>query len=243
MNSAVRVLVPELNVRDRPWVGANVRGVVTPRDILAISGDSPFENDGYTWYHGVVVSAIGRLPELPTRLGGAGEPTSGWFAATKGSTAYVARLEARCPDTVDLEHVGAMLAAERLACFGDRTIELDGRFFCAGCSNKLPGRYQPFWLASHAVDMIWQIGVDSGLGLALRFKPTANRPVGETNVRVRGHFRDAAAERCSIATFYPWYSMYDEPAVHDLAARVARQLCRQEFVVESYEEIGTDPNS
>jgi hypothetical protein len=36
--------------------------------------------------------------------------------------------------------------------------------------------------------------------------------------------------------------MYDDPAIHAVGPTIARQLCRQEFVVESYEEIGTDPS-
>jgi hypothetical protein len=242
MSAAVQALVPQLNLRTRPWLGAKILGVVTPNDILLVHS-SPFEADGYVWYAGVVVSAIGELSPLPADPRPAvGEPLSGWFAATKGNVAYVARLKPRCPTSVDLLTVAAMLGAERLACFGERSIELEGTFGCSGCSVELTGTYEPAWLAYPLPDILWNDPTE-GLGtIAIRFSPAGpDRPPQGAIVRVRGHFRDDAAAECSLAIPYPWELSFDEPSSHDLPAIVARQLCRQEFVVDSYDVLGTDP--
>jgi hypothetical protein len=241
MNAAVRVLVPELNVRERPSVGAKIIGVIAPDNILVVSGASPFEADGYTWYHGRVVSATGTLPPLSHGfLFGVGDAISGWFAATKGSTDYVARLEARCPDTVDLEKVAAMLPAERLACFGDASIELEGTVGCDGCTIHIFGEYKPSWLSNpNAVDdLLWDVPMD-GTSLMLRFPPTiADQLQGGEIIRVQGHFDDSRASRCSFSLAYPWGDAF---RYHPVSDAVARHLCRQEFVVESYDRLGTDP--
>lgn len=242
MNAAVRVLVAELNVRERPSLSARQVGSVTPENILVVDRLPPFEADGYIWYSGVVVSATGELPPLPGQLFGAGEPTSRWFAAMKGSTAYVASVEPRCPTVVDLRSVASMLPAERLACFDDRSIELEGTFGCSGCLVEISGRYEPSWLAYPRPDLLWADAMEDPRPVPLRFRPSGpDLPAQGSIIRVRGHFRDDAATQCSLATFYPWDLVLSDPPVHDVPAVVARQLCQQELVVDSYEVIGTDP--
>jgi hypothetical protein len=79
--------------------------------------------------------------------------------------------------------------------------------------------------------------------IRLRFRPSGpTKPAQGSIIRVRGHFRDDAAANCSLATSYPWERFDDDPAIHDVAVTVARHLCRQEFVVDSYDVLGTDPN-
>ena len=241
MNAAVRVLVPELNLRERPGLGATIRGPVTRNDILLVHSP-PFEADGYVWYAGITVS-VGKLPPLPADPRPAvGEPLSGWFAATKGDVAYVSRLEPRCPTNVDLLTVAAMLEAERLACFGERSIELEGTFGCPGCSVELTGTYEPAWLAYPNPDILWNDPRKGSGTIAIKFSPTGpDHPPQGAIVRVRGHFRDVASSDCALAIPYPWELSLAEPPSHDLPAIVARQLCRQQFVVDSYDVLGIDP--
>ncbi len=95
-------------------------------------------------------------------------------------------------------------------------------------------------MAYPAPDLIW-IEPMEGEALRIKFPPTgSDAPAIGSIIRVRGHFRDDAATRCAISTIYPWVD--DPEAVHDVPAVVARLLCRQEFVVDSYEVIGTDPD-
>ena len=239
VNAAVRVLVPELNVREQPSTSAPRVGRVTLDQVIAVRGLPPVEADGYIWYFGIVVSATGELPSLPAPLFGNGDALAGWFAATKGGASYVARLGPRCPTVVDLVNVAAMLPAERLACLDDGSIEVKGTFGCLGCLSHLFGDYRPSWLSNpNLVDFLWDVPME-GSGLKLRFPPGGpDQPAQGSIVRVRGHLRDDAAANCRVAMDYPWDGGVDS---HDVPAAVARLLCRQEFVVERYDVLGSDP--
>lgn len=243
MNTAVRVIVDELNVRARPDTSARREGLVLKNWILAVSPQPPVEADGYTWYQGRFVASTGEPPALPTSMLAEGAPVSGYFAAFKGSIPYVARIESRCPSTLDLHSITAMLPAERLACFDDRSIEIEGTYGCPGtCISHIFGEYEPDWLLNpNASTYIWE-GPAEGFPLLLRFPPSISNPgEGLTGhvLRVTGHFRDAAAPTCSMAMDYWWDDGIDSHTVPDV---VARLLCRQEFVVGSYEDLGPDPN-
>jgi hypothetical protein len=238
MGSAVRVTVEELNLRSRPSTSAAREGVVSRGDILSVSGP-PIEADGYIWYQGFHVST-GDLPMLPEPIFAIGEPPHGWFAAWQDQTPYVEQLAARCPDTVDSRNVGAMLPGERLVCFGDTSIELEGTIGCYRCSPEIFGEYAPSWLTNpNDVDhLLWDIPMD-GRNLLLRFPPTIDNDFrGGEIIRVRGHFDDARASRCSLGLAYPWANGF---RFHPIPDAIARHLCRQEFVVENYEVLGTDP--
>ena len=56
-------------------------------------------------------------------------------------------------------------------------------------------------------------------------------------MKVRGHFDDDAADRCTLS-FVPWDYKDMEPDQAPQA--VARLWCRQQFVVETIDVIGTD---
>jgi hypothetical protein len=241
VNSAVRVAVPELNVRERPSLASKKLGVVTPDNVMFLSGSAPVIADGYVWYSGGVVSATGKLPPLLEYLGD-GEPLHGWIAVAKGATQFVERLAPRCPSTIDLLNVSAMLGAERLACFGSNTIVLEGVFGCNGCGGQEPGTFEPAWLASPLTFAFLSVDPSKGTGhIVLRFPPAGPpEPAVASIIRVRGHFDDERASDCAIALPVPAASFETDLAPMDPA--VARVLCRQEFVVESYEIIGTDPN-
>jgi hypothetical protein len=239
MGSAVSVVVDELNLRARPSTAARRVGTVSRGDILVVSGP-PIEADGYIWYDGVLASTTGEVPSLPAPMVDVGDPMRGWFAAWQGDAVYVAQLESRCPDTVDIQNVAAMTRGERLACFGDASIELEGTVGCNGCTIHIFGEYAPSWLSNpNAVDdLLWDVPMD-GTSLMLRFPPTiADELQGGEIIRVRGHFDDSRASRCTLALAYPWADAFQH---HPVPEAVARLLCRQEFVVESYDRLGTDP--
>lgn len=236
MNAAVQPHVASLNVRKRPSTSAGIVGTVDQNDILRV-GSAPIQADGYIWYFGTVISANGSLPALPKELLLSGEPTQGWFAAGKGDVngfqEYVLVVDSRCPDTVNLAHVVAMLGAERLACFGNRSITLEGTFGCQGCMSEIYGYYEPDWLTNpNRMDLLWKEWMESG-ALRLRFPPKLEPPPEGVRVSVQGRFANSAADDCAIATAYPWAA--DQFAYHDYGTVVSRALCRQEFVVEAFD--------
>jgi hypothetical protein len=240
LDAAALVVVDELNVRERPSTSAEPLGTVVRGNVLVFRGP-PFEADGYVWYRGWVAwNAIGDVPALPVPILDVGDALSGWFATSRGDVAYVTPIEGRCPDIRELRNVLGMLGTERLQCFGDRSIELEGTFGCAGCTTHIFGEYRPDWLTNpNRTDFLWRDPME-GPALRLRFPPDGQgAPADGTILRVRGHFDDGAAGRCSLALAYPWSDGFTFHAVPD---SVARQLCRQEFVVDGYDVLGTDPD-
>lgn len=238
MNAAVQPHVASLNVRKRPSTSAAIVGTIDQDNILRV-GSAPIQADGYIWYFGTVISANGSLPALPKESLLSGEPTQGWFAAGKGDRdgfqEFVLVVDPRCPDTVNLAHVVAMLGAERLACFGNRSITLEGTFGCQGCIAEIFGYYEPDWLANpNRTDYLWKEWMESG-ALRLRFPPGLEPPPQGVRVRVQGRFANSASDDCAIATAYSWAA--DQLAFHDYGAVVSRELCRQEFVVEAFDAL------
>ena len=239
--SAVVVVVDELNMRERPSTSAPVIGGVSRGNVLTISGP-PVESGEYIWYQGVYVwGSPADVPALPGWLSPpVGERPSGWVAASTGATSYLEQMEPRCPAVVDLKNVVAMLPFERLECFGGRTIELKGSIGCVPCSPEIFGQYAPDWLTNpnRVDDLLWERYMRGGT-VMLRFPPDGpGRPNAGEIISVRGHFRDAAAEKCELGLAFPWADSF---RFHPVGPTVARQLCRQQFVVERYEVIGVDP--
>lgn len=240
VESAVRVVVEELNVRARPSTTARRLGTVDEGNVLVFRGP-PVEADGYIWYRGFLAwSSIDHVPALPAPLLDVGDPLGGWIATSNGDVDYVVPIPTRCPAVVDIRNVVAMLPAERLACFGDQSIELEGTIGCHGCTIHIFGEFEPDWLTNpnRVHDLLWDDPLE-GRSLMLRFPPDGpTRPTDGEIIRVHGHFRDAAASDCSLSLAYYWADSSD---IHPVGTGVARQLCRQEFVVEWYDVLGTDP--
>ena len=243
LGTPVRVVVAELNIREAPTTSAKrvdtfaADQVIIVRDVVP-----PVEADGYVWYvgSGPYGHVDRRLEPLPYPAGAGLDTTDGWFAASRGATRFVKPLEARCPSSLDKENLDAMAPAERLACFGDRTIEFEGAFR-AGCPTcEYFGSFDPAWLANPNVsNYVAERGTGvNGPGLNVRFPPGLALPENGSIVRVRGHFDDPAAGTCSLA-MVPWD--YRDMEVDPAPRSVAQLWCRQQFVAETVDVIGTDP--
>ena len=243
LGTAVRVLVSELNIRESPSTSAKRLDTFrSDQVILVTTYIPPVAADGYTWYLGTgpFGDGDGGLLPLPHDPHAGTDATNGWFAAMEGATPYVAPVLPRCPATIDVKNLGAMMPAERLACFGDRTIEFEGtyRYGCPTCEYF--GHFDPAWLASpNEYNWIAETGTGlQGLGLNLRARPENPRPADGSILRIRGHFDDPTATECSIAAA-SWN--YPDMELHAVPSSIARLWCRQEFVAESYVVVGTDP--
>jgi hypothetical protein len=247
LNRAVRVVVAELNMRERPTTSAKRVWTMSRDLVLGVNYYPPVRADGYTWYFGTTLrSEEGHLPPLPENPHAVIDPIGGWFAAGKGSIEYVEPIPPRCPavvelpnlgvSEVDLRNLGVMLAQERLSCFEDFPIEFEGTYGCPGCTPELFGDFRPRWLADP--NIVNFVGDPNGFGILLRFpREGTGPPTDGSIIRVRGHFDDPAASSCELAFVEPWGDMVPAPA----PSSFAEHWCRQMFVVDRYDVIGTDP--
>jgi hypothetical protein len=247
--AAVEVAVRELNMRRQPSTSAKRVDTFKRGDVLIISpiddilfGSGPIFRNGYTWYPVMALQVAGpdgKLPTLPTYpilLGS--EANAGWVASDDGARPFLLALQPRCPTTMDLANVEAMLPAERLACFGEPLV-LDGTFGCGGCGGVLVGTYKPKWLATPTDFDLLSVDASRQVGpIGLRFPPDGPpRPPDGSIIHVTVHVDDARSQKCSMS----------EPGeaagtTFVVDPRTAVLYCRERFVVESYDVIGADPS-
>ena len=248
--AAIEVTVAELNLRADPSTSSKrletlKRGellITLPYDGISW-GFGPRNANGYVWYPVVkpqVEGADGQLPPLPTRPVLIGtEVVSGWIAAHDGSKLFVKQIAPRCPTTVDLKNVEAMLSAERLACF-EGSIVVEGTFGCGGCGGASTLVTEPAWLADGLEFDFLSVNPSEQLGpLVLHFPPGGpERPAAATIIRATTHVDDPASARCSMH----WADLPKGDPGRVVPPATAVLVCRERLVVDSYEILGTDPD-
>jgi hypothetical protein len=163
-------------------------------------------------------------------------------AAGTAGESYLALAPAVCPiGEADITTLYALTPWERLACLGDRQITVEGTYGCGECGGEALGTFTPEWLA-HPIDvdvlrppLAQPVSVVENL--VLRTPPELPQvlPEGAGSIlRVTGHFNDARSVDCVVAPGEPG----QERVANDLAAE---WYCREQFVVDAWEVIGTDP--
>jgi len=245
--AAIEVAVKELNLRNGPSTSARKIATLKRGTILVTSpmdgrsfGWGPVKANGYHWYP--VAEPLGsdpnQLSPLPANpLDFKAEPVWGWIAADDGTRPYVSAIAPRCPATVDLTNVQAMLPAERLACFGEPFV-LEGTFGCGGCGGTIAATYKPEWLASPLEFDFLSVDAEAELGpIALHFAPSGPAaPTAGSIIRVTVHVDDSRSSRCQAS------EMNDHNVMEPVNATSIRFWCRERLVVDSYEITGTDPD-
>jgi hypothetical protein len=239
--SAVKVVVPALDLRAGPCIAAPKVETLAQDKLLIVSDylDGPVKADGFSWYRvifPVKVLSSGVLPALPEQWMPDGTDTDGgWIAATDGSNAAVAPLAARCPATVDVENVTAMLPSERLACF-HKPIVLEGTYGCGGCGGTGGPASEPLWLAdTFEFEQLRVRWGDAFQPVGIHFPSSGPAAPKEGSIiRVTLHVDDPAAATCT----FTWGM--DLPFV--VPATTAINWCRERLVVDSYKVLGIDPN-
>lgn len=238
--SAVRVLVLSLRLRQTPSTGAGIVATIPQGELLVLGAShgfaawGPINADGFDWYPAYPLD-VTELPPLPADPPEAAGPI-GWIAAGLGSDSYVELVDPRCPSgEVELALVAGMLPWEWLACFGSRSLTLEGTFGCGACGGLLAGTFAPSWLAYPPEFGFLSVEPNQRLGpMALHFPPGGPaEPEPASIIRVIGHFNDTAAAGCVVAPGEP-------PAA--VNASTAELYCRERFVVEGLEVVGTDPD-
>jgi hypothetical protein len=239
---AMRVLVSGLNIRARPSTSGAKIGTA-PKGSVYLVHDYRIQANGYAWYFGYQagVNADGSVPTLPNGIGAMGvDPIAGWLAAGTSDTPYLQPIAPRCPTTVDLRNVQAMLSSETISCFGTKQIALKGTYGCGGCGGSNPGTFSPDWLASPLTFNFLSLDPSKGIGpFAVRFAPGGPVPPAEGSIiSIHGHFNDSRASTCKIA-FPPDNGT---GTMVPLASAVAVAYCKAQFVVDSFDLLGTDPS-
>ena len=235
-STGVRVIVDGLRIREDSSTDAGILAGLDSGDVIVLDS-LPRLIDGRVWYY---ASRVARDGEMPDRLPRTDDRQYGWVAVRDGTNDYVEPLPPRpCPDVVSLEAVTNLLGTEQLACFGGSAIALEGVYGCGGCGGFTAGEFSPRWLTHPFVAE--QLSVDPPADWAhviLRIRPDGpEKPEQASIVRVIGHFDDPASERCELAV-----SVDGTEALVRVPERFAVAVCRQEFVLESYEVLGTDPD-
>jgi hypothetical protein len=239
--SVVRVAVDGLRIREAPSTDAATLDQLPVGQLAAVGFApgvpdwGPISADGFAWYPVRRLADLTELPALPGSVLDL-EGDVGWAAAGDGETAFLELVPPRCPPRpVDLATLEAMQPWEQLACFGSEQITFEGVFGCGGCGGAFPGTFEPEWLAHPLNFAIVSVDPNERMGpFALRFPPDGvAMPDPASIIRVTGHFDDAAASGCAVAPG-------EEPQPVD--AQTAELYCREQFVVESLEVTGTDPD-
>jgi hypothetical protein len=223
-NSIVEVVVDRLQLREEPGLAGPVEGFASKGDRLSVAGwFGPVKRDGLDWY----------------RLGPAiGGDLDAWAAAGSGADRYLEVVPPDCPsgtpDLVTLINVSSDW--DRLACLGDHSLSLEGTFGCGICDGALPGEFEPFWLTSPLAGSFLWVDFEAAVGpLVVHAAPDFELPLVGSIVRATGHFSDPASTTCAILTFVGGQAT-------EVDQRTAELYCRERFVLEAIEVIGTDPS-
>lgn len=234
--SVARVVVDGLRIRAEPSTDAE-EVTTLARGELVVLGYSymypnfgPVQADGFTWYP---VHSLGTT-ELPAPGNKPFEHTdAGWAAVGDDSNAYVELVEPRCVnDEPTLQLVQSLTEWERLACYGDRSMTLEGVLGCGGCGGLFQGTFEPGWLAHPLKYDYLSVEPQDRIGpFSLNWSPEGPARPEEPApiIRVTGHFDDPTATECIVEPGEP-------PVAIDQA--VAVLYCRAQFVVESVEVLG-----
>jgi len=217
--SRVVVVVDLLQLRDKPGIDGPVVGTAPLGAQYFAIFPGPMQVDGISW---------ARLLALE---GG----YSAWAASGSGADRYLELVPPECPSAdPDLATLATMLAWDRLACFGNRSLTIEGTYGCPVCGGDHLGSYEPPWLAHpEALNQLWvEYPPISSVEIYLPPDSGLTFPKLGSVMRVTGHFSDPVSTSCSITT--------GDPLLVDATA--AELHCREHFVVDAMEVTGTDPN-
>ncbi|HJP71753.1 MAG TPA: SH3 domain-containing protein [Candidatus Limnocylindria bacterium] len=243
VGSAVVVTADQLRLRQAPATSAPVVTTANAGEEMFLVTNAtalgPVQTGGFVWYLVLYQPGYQDWPMSP-----AGDPPlSGWVAAGTESESYLALAPTACPiGEVDISTLYALTPWARLACIGDRQITIEGTYGCADCSGDAAGTFTPEWLA-HPIDLDllrppFAQPVSVVENMVLRIPPELPQVAPEQGgsiLRVTGHFNDARSVDCVVAPGDPG----QERVANDLAAE---WYCREQFVVDAWEVIGTDPD-
>lgn len=241
----LRVTGTGLRIREAPSLAAAIVTTAGVGEILYTTAPmdprlAPRAADGYDWYPVEYAADYQGWPELPP----ADERIIGYVAARSAAEWFVELIEPACPSAVpDLATLVELTPYERVACLGARSVTLEGTYGCPACDSlSHPYVMEPAWLAAWHLHLSWFAPgwEDPSPGLIVVVTPPGVPEITEAErgrvLRVTGHFNDPQAQACTIT---PQAAAGPAAAPHPEAVE---WYCRDRFVVERWEVIGTDPD-
>jgi hypothetical protein len=242
-DTIAQVTVNELNLRAEPATSAKSFGHLSVGDrVFVLQG--PEQAEGYGWYRVAIVDAA--------MFAGTVEATCadkclaarvGWVAGiTDRQEAWLVPAQLTCPPDPGLVTFAELEPLERLACYGDRTLTLEGVVWQPCCGWVGPFLYEPDWLSWPSYGVYLQpVGEalhSGGMGIRLDTSAGFKWPAYADIIRVTGHVDDPAASSCTIKV-EEWAAQQDPNlAVDPEQLAYAPIGCRTEFVVDSMEVLG-----
>jgi hypothetical protein len=187
-----------------------------------IIGD-PTEADDQRWYR------VATLPAgCPSTLGC--EVIGFVPTPIEEGDQWVEELSVDCPTPPITDAALAVLHAfERLSCYGNNEIEIEGVVAHTGCCDADSGiDFTPAWLAPHLAQATFAA---SGIGFLPHPDADLDLPEDGSTVRATGHFEDSEAPTCRMS-FDEGVSPQDPPTPALVVLR-----CRATFVWTDYEVI------
>jgi hypothetical protein len=232
--SVTAVAVDALRIREQPRLSAPMVATAGKGELVYLNSyGGRVAADGLDWYPVGFAAGYRAWPKSPP-----GSSLNGWAAVGSGDQSYLELVAPRCPaGGPDLAALLGMGAWERLACFGDRPLTVEGTYGCGGCGGTTGGDFAPQWLAFPGIGFMLRVDWQDTSGVVqLRVAPDLGitYPADGSIVRVTGHFNDPASATCTMTRFNG-----DQGGPVDPAS--AHLYCREQFVLDAFEIIGVDP--
>jgi hypothetical protein len=232
------VLVDGVRLREEPGLAGKTLSTIDNGEAVMITGaPAPVTVDGIGWYAVRYAPGYRGWPQFPPESAGA---ASGWVASGSGDQRFLATPPPRCPvGSPDLAALSSITPWERLVCYGNQTLTIEGTYGCGGCGGLFPGTFTPPWLASPLEFGLVSVDAEKQLGpITIHINPASglHEPPAASILRVTGRFDDVASSTCIYAPAKP---DGEEVPIDPAAAAV---YCRERFVVDAYVILGTDPD-
>ena len=220
-DSVAQVVTTDLVVRSSPGVGAESEiypeRLNEPMRVFVVDG--PVRADGFDWY---LVDPMYICVDVCLE-----RPRFGWVAeAGKDGETWIAAATIDCP-APHPDSLGWLSTGERLACFGNAPLTLDGTVGdCYAAETPVAWKQRscvllpPNYVLRDTFERFLSLYAADGVQI----------PRTGTDVRVIGHFDDPMAETCAVlANPAPDFGLPPVPAEQAVLS------CRGDFVVTSIE--------
>ena len=229
--------VNQLNVRAEPRSSSKSFGHLSVgARVFVVQG--PIEAEGYGWYRVGIVDGF-----TSTCITNCRAAQIGWVAGISDrQEGWLVPAKPTCPPDPDHGVFAALQPLERLACYGDQTLTLNGVVWQPCCAYEYPQISEPGWLSGPTFYYLGTAGLPAhtGASFGLRFNPTAGLAVPKYAdiVRVTGHMDDHAAQTCTIRI--DEFALQNDPTltVDPEMLAYAPIGCRTEFVVDAIDILG-----